>query len=96
MHERLAERVVAADKEFVSGVKPPEIVDGGDLGGFAVFAAVAVFAGKDQIPDAVQIHVREVALQRVREEVVDIAVGTRGGLFSVELRCFRDPEDSGA
>jgi len=53
VHEGLAERVIAANEEFVSGVKSFQIFDCGYPGGFAVFAAVAVSAGEDQIPYSV-------------------------------------------
>ena len=79
MHEGLAKRVIAANEEFVSSVKSFEIFDYGYPGRFAVFAAVAVFAGEDQVPDTVKINFRNVPLQGVWEKMVDIAEGTAAG-----------------
>ena len=70
VYEGLAERVMTIDQEFVPGVQSVQIFYGGDSGGFAVFAAVAVFAGEDQIPDSVEVDLCSVTLKRMGEEVV--------------------------
>lgn len=80
--------MVAVNKKFISRVESPEVFECGDTCGFAVFAAVAAFAGKDQVPDSVEVCA-EIALQGVREKVIDIAEGTCfgavcGGFFGNE------------
>lgn len=64
--------MVAVDEIFVSRVEALEVFECGDSCEFAVCAAVATFAGKNQIPDSVEICA-EIALQGVREKVIDIA-----------------------
>jgi len=94
-HEGFAQGVMAADEVFVAGVQALEIFEGGDLGEFADLAAIAVFAGEDEIPDAVEICAGSECLEYVGEEVVDIAEGTvfRRGL-TVEGCFFRDEEEA--
>ena len=87
--------MVAADEVFVAGVQALEIFEGGDLGEFADLAAVAVFAGEDEIPDAVEICAGFEWFEYMGEEVVDVAEGVvfRWGL-TVHGRFFGHEEKS--
>lgn len=73
--------MVARYEVLVPAVQALEVFLGRDAGEFAAIAPVAVGAGQDEVPDAVEVGLRHHAAEHVWQEVVDV---TEGHL----CRCF--------
>src|SRR5216683_3600988 len=73
-HQRFAQRVMAPNQELIAIMQEFKEPQFGDSGELAVRPAVAAGAGKNEVPDPVDICYHVGRQQGVREEVVNIGV----------------------